>query len=315
MPGPVDQISPGPAPTLSVVVTITDGGATLERCLAALTRQTDPPPLEVLVPYDDTVSGIAHLATRFPTVCFLPMGCVPTRNPASSPAGQHELFDGRRSAGLAAATGALIAIVEDRGAPRPDWANTAARLHAELPHAVIGGGVDNVCHRPLNWAVFLCDFGRYQPPFSAGSRSWITDINVCYKRAAIDATRDLWAPGYHETTVHWALLRAGETLYLSPDLLVDELRADLRLATLLRERVSWGRLFACTRVREQSLGMRLAAVMLVSVLPLLLFSRICRLQFARRAPIGRFILAAPAMLLLLTAGSAGEFLGYLTGDA
>ncbi len=310
-----DQLRPYTAPTLSVIVTITDGGATLERCLTALTVQTDSPLLEVLVPYDDTVCEAASLATRFPTVRFLPMGRVPTRHPISGPAGQHELIDGRRSVGLAAATGLLVAIIEDRGAPRPNWANTAARLHAELPHAVIGGGVENACHRPLNSAVFFCDFGRYQPPFGAGSRNWVTDINVCYKRAAIDATRDLWADRYHETTVHWALMRAGETLYLSPDLLVDQLRANLRLGRLLRERVSWGRLFAYTRVREQSRGVRFAAVVLAPALPLLLFVRLCRLQLARRAPMGRFLLATPAILLLLTAGSAGELIGYATGDA
>ncbi len=301
--------------TLSVIVTITDGGATLERCLRALAAQMDAPALEVLVPYDDTVSEVGALAPQFPTVRFLPMGRVPTRHPTSGPAGQHELFDGRRSVGLAAATGALVAILEDRGAPRPNWASTAVRLHTELPHAVIGGGVENVCHRPLNWAVFFCDFGRYQPPFGAGCRNWVTDVNVCYKRAAVDATRDVWAQRYHETTVHWALMRAGETLYLSPDLLVDELRANLRLGASLRERVSWGRLFAYTRVREQSRAARLAAVVLAPVLPLLLFGRLCRLQLARQAPIGRFLLAAPAILLLLTAGSAGEFLGYVSGEA
>jgi hypothetical protein len=299
---------------LSVVVTIVDGGASLERCLTALAAQVDPPPLDILVPYDDTIAGIAPLAARFPDVRFLPMGRVPTRNSATGPSGQHELFDRRRSVGLAAATGELVAILEDRGAPRPDWARTMQRLHAELPHAVIGGAVDNALDRTLNWALFFCDFARYQPPFAAGPRDYVTDVNVCYKRRALDATCDLWAERYHETTVHWALQRAGEKLYLSPELVVDERREALRLGTLLRERLSWGRLFAYTRAREQPLGTRLAYAALAPLLPLLLFARQLRLQAARRGTPGRFLRAAPAILALLAAWSAGELLGYLTAE-
>jgi hypothetical protein len=310
-----DGSSPRSPLTLSVIVTIVDGGATLERCLAALSAQTDPPPLEILVPYDDTVGGITSMAARFPDVRFLPMGSVETRRQVSGYAGQHELFDRRRSFGLAAAAGGLIAIVEDRGAPRRDWAHSLARLHRELPHAVIGGAVDNDCDQPLHWAVFFCDFGRYQPPFDAGPRDYVTDVNVCYKRSAIDATRDLWAQRYHETTVHWALLNAGETLYLTPEPVVDELRAGLRLAGAVRERVTWGRLFAYTRVRNRSLAMRLGAAALTPLLPFILFARQFRLQLAKRAPFGRYLRAAPAMFLLFVAWSAGEMFGYVTGEA
>lgn len=310
-----DGLSPGTPLTLSVIVTIVDGGATLERCLAALTAQTDPPPLEILVPYDATVGDIASFAPQFPTIRFLPMGRVETRHPVSGYAGQHELFDRRRSFGLAAAAGGLVAIVEDRGAPRPDWTRTLARLHTELPYAVIGGAVENACDRPLHWAVFFCDFGRYQPPFDAGARDYVTDVNVCYKRAAIDATREVWAQRYHETTVHWALLNAGETLYLTPEPVVDELRAGLRLAGAIRERVTWGRLFAYTRVRDRSLAMRLGAAVLTPLLPFILFARQFRLQLAKRAPFGRYLRAAPAMFMLFVAWSAGEMFGYLTGEA
>ena len=47
---------------LSVVVTIVDGGATLERCVEALHQQTGTVPLSVLVPFDNTVGDVAALA-------------------------------------------------------------------------------------------------------------------------------------------------------------------------------------------------------------------------------------------------------------
>ena len=78
---------------LSVVLTIVDGGEALAECLSALTTQLAPPPLDVIVPYDDSVEGIDALAKAFPGVRFLAMGRVPTERPVRTPGGQHELFD------------------------------------------------------------------------------------------------------------------------------------------------------------------------------------------------------------------------------
>ena len=297
---------------LSVLVTVVDGGETLVRCLNALAAQLDGPDLEVIVPWDESLTGMPEIALRFADVRFLAMGRVPTARPAASASGQHELFDRRRAAGLAIATGDLIAILEDRGAPRPDWAKTMAALHDRLPHAVVGGAIENGRDAVLNWAVYFCDFGRYHLPFAPGPRPYVSDVNIGYKRRAIDATADLWRERYHETTVHWALQRAGETLYLTPDLVVDQFRDDLRLGSLLGERFAWGRLFAYTRARETGPARRAVLGVLAPLLPALLFVRHARTQLA--APTrSRFILASPVVLVLLIAWSLGEALGYVTG--
>jgi hypothetical protein len=187
---------------LSVVVTIVDGAPALTDCLEALARQELAPPVEVIVPYDDSVSGIGEVRDRFGSVRFLPMGRIETSRPPESPAGQHELYDRRRSAGLLAATGEVVCILEDRGVPDPDWAAEVARLHEDLPHAVIGGAVECGVDAALNWAVYFCDFGRYQLPLEAGRRPYVTDVNISYKRKALESVRELWRDRYHETTVH-----------------------------------------------------------------------------------------------------------------
>ncbi len=299
--------------SFSVLLTVVDGGAALERCLEGLRAQQDAPPLEILVPYDDTQAAIAQLAPRYPEARFLPLGRVATARDAASAEGQHELFDRRRAAGLAAATGELVAILEDRGVPRPDWARRMATLHAELPHAAIGGAIEHGRTASLNWAVYFCDFGRYQLPFAAGPRPYVSDVNICYKRRALEQTRTLWAERYHETTVHWALLRAGEVLYLSPEVAVDQHRDGLGLGALLGERLGWGRLFAYTRARETGLGKRLVLAALAPVLPFVLFARLFRDRLAKGRNVGAFLRASPAILLLLGSWSAGECLGYLTG--
>lgn len=300
---------------LSIVMTVVDGGATLERCLDAVAAFDDPPPLEVLIPFDDSVAEVDHLSSRYPDFRFLPMGSVSTERPSSSFGGQHELFDRRRAAGLAEATGDLVAILEDRGVPRADWARTAVDLHERLPHAVIGGAVENGVDQLLNWAVYFCDFSRYQAPLEPGPREWVTDVNVVYKRSAIEATRPQWQGRYHETTVHWELMRRGETLYLTPELVVEQRRQNLDLPALLEERREWGRLFAYTRARELDLAKRLVYLGASPLLPSVLLFRHGRTQWAKKRHFRHYVKAAPAVALLLGSWCLGEAEGYLTKKA
>jgi hypothetical protein len=295
---------------LSIIVTVVDGGETLRRCLRALDAQQDAPPLEVIVPFDDSRPEVRRMAGEFPAFTFLDLGAIPTVRSAESAAGQHELFDRRRAAGLRAATGELIGMLEDRGAPRPDWAAVVTRLHAH-PYAVIGGAVENGRDRLLNWAVYFCDFGRYRLPLAAGPAEYVTDVNLCYKRRALAATEPLWRDRYHETTVHWALRRAGETLFLNPEMVVDQFRENLQLRGLLSERFAWGRLFAYTRAREASAAKRGLLAALGPALPFVLFLRQLRLQH-RKGSLRQFAAASPGVFVLLCSWCAGEIVGYIT---
>jgi hypothetical protein len=299
-------------PRISVVVTIVDGGEALQECLAALASQEQAPSLEVVVPYDDSVPEVIAMAAEFASFRFLAMGTVRTERPVATPGGQHELYDRRRAVGLAEAGGEIICILEDRGVPEPRWAAKVASLHERLPHAVIGGAVECGIDATLNWAVYFCDYGRYQLPFEAGPREYVTDVNISYKRQALEKTRPLWESRYHETTVHWQLARSGETLFLTPELVVHQRRRGLRVGSILRERVEWGRLFACTRVREVGGARRLAYAALSPVLPVVLLARHTRMQMDKRIRLGRFLRASPFVALFLAAWSFGELMGYVS---
>jgi hypothetical protein len=198
--------------------------------------------------------------------------------------------------------------------PRRDWARTIIAVHERLPHAVIGGAIQNGRTSVRHWAVFICDFNRYQPPFEPGPRAYVSDVNIGYKRRAIDATAPLWRNRYHETTVHWSLQAAGETLYLTPEFVVDQCRGPLRVSALIGERFAWGRLFAYTRARELGTTKRLALAAMAPLLPLLLLARHARLQLSKRLTFGRFLAASPLILLLLIAWSFGELIGYITAE-
>src|SRR5215208_7078445 len=298
---------------LSVVVTVVDGGAALPRCLTALTSQVHGPSMDVIVPYDSTIESVALLTPAFPAIRFIHTGPLVSQRPPMTAGGQHELIDRRRAVGLAAARGEFVGIVEDRGVPRQDWAATALRLHRELPNLAIGGAVENGRDHWLNWAVFWCDFGRYQLPFEREPRHYLTDVNVVYKRQALERTRDIWHEKYHEPLVHWALERAGETLLLTPELVVDQMRDGLTVTGLLEERLAWGRLFGSLRVHESSAVRRFGLTVMAPLLPAVLFWRMIRDQIRKGAPPGRLFQVGPAALILLSAWAAGEALGYATG--
>ncbi|HEY2805812.1 MAG TPA: hypothetical protein VGI92_08140 [Gemmatimonadales bacterium] len=296
----------------SVVVGIVDGGDQLERCLAALASQAAAPPIEVIVPWDDSIAGIEAFIIRYPGFRFLAMGHVATLHPATSNVGLHELYDKRRAAGLRETTGDLVALLEDRSVPTVEWAHNAVALHARLPNGVIGGAIADGRDTLVGHADYLCDFARYQPPFAGGPREYVSNVNICYKRAALDRTRELWADTYYDLTVHWALQKEGEQLWLAPEMEVRQMRGDgTPLGRVLAERVAWGRRFAVRRVAAAGRGSRLRFALQSPLVPLVLWWRVARDR--RGSDPAVFAAAAPVILLIYGAWGLGELIGYVTG--
>lgn len=300
---------------LSVVVTVVEGEPALSRCLDALAAQTIRTRLDVIVPYDETIAGVAPLSARYPWARFVSMGRLASSS-ALNAFDQHGLYERRRAAGLRAATGGLVAMLEDRGRPQPDWAARMVELHARMPSAAIGGVVGHSGRGALRWALFFCDFGRYQPAMPEGPVEYLSDVNICYKRDALESVRELWQDIYQESTVNWALRRNGHTLHLSPAPVVTEERADAQYWPVMRERMHWARIFAHVRGREAPSRVScLAWAAATPLLPTLLFVRHVRRQLTLGRYLGEFVRAAPATLLLLHCWSFGECIGYVEAAA
>jgi hypothetical protein len=176
-----------PNPVLSVLVVIVSDTteqraavSDLAGCLAALSKQIDAPPMEIIVPHRQDVDGIEALRKEFPQVTFLLVTDLAT----SSRAGSREHHDILRARGLSAAHGDVLGLLEDHGRPDENWCAKVVAAHRK-PYAAIGGAIENGLDRPLNWAVYYCDFGRYQNPLPPGESSCASDANVSYKRAAL----------------------------------------------------------------------------------------------------------------------------------
>lgn len=298
---------------LSIVITVVSGKQATAELLAHLCPQLDFERSEVIVPFDRWSTEIGELAPEFPQVTFHRVQDLGMAESAQVPSHQHRLYDRRRSAGLKLARGQIVAMTEDHAQPADDWVEQIVAAH-EQPYLAIGGAIENGVDAVLNRAVYFCDFGRYGRPFESGPAAYISDVNVAYKREALEATRPIWQDAYRETTVHWAMLSKGQTLYLDDRPVVFQKRRQLTLRKALGERVEWGRVFAETRANELS---RILCILYAAgspLLPPLMLFRGFRNMWRQRLTFGRMISTLPVAFLLLCGWSYGEFFGYCFGE-
>ncbi len=281
-----------------MVVVVLAGGRHLVRCLETLRRRAGVPDAEILVPHDGRLTEVSSLQKQFPEVKFV------------SRAGRRTYAE-LRAAGVKESRGAIVAVTEDQCIPPAEWCANVLRVH-ERRCAAAGGPVEKLePDSALAWAIYLRELGTYMPPMAEGPTHTLTDCNVTYKRAALDAIAGVWAESFHEPQVHAALEAAGEALWMSPALLTMQQRT-LQLGPALAERYEFGRLYGAMRVEKTPFGKRLAMAAASLVLPVLLTARVYATVFGKRRHIGAALRAAPYLIFFATMWGCGEFLGYLT---
>jgi len=297
---------------LSVVITMVGGNVFTQRCLDRLISQIRGRSIEVIVPYDSTATEMASLQQQFPQAIFVDMGVVDTSAPSGTQAAAHELYDCRTAAGLNAARGKILALLQDYGAPAADWCDQVLQAH-DLPYGVIGGAVEHEGQGALNWGVYFLDFGRYQPPLPEQATTYLTDINVSYKREVLESVKELWKDRYKEVTVNWALSKHGVVLWQRPQIIVYQDRGQLSFFDLVIERYSWGRLFGSIRTHEIPWLLRLAYIVGSPAIPIVLLVRMARKVFRGRRSRLHFLRYLPQTLAMTVTWCFGEFIGYVTG--
>jgi hypothetical protein len=310
-------MAPVENPPLSVVVAIvsdTTGHPDtvhLEPCLEALGRQPLASTMEIIVPYHPAVRGITALKGRFPNVHFLEVADLRTYTGGG---GSREHHDELRARGLAVARGKVVALIEDHGIVAPDWSTRLLEAHAG-PFAALGGAIENGVDRPLNWAVYFCDFLRYQNPLPEGETAIVSDANVAYKRTALESIRPIWQEIFHEASVTAALRSRGQKLSLAPAAVLYQHRQGLRVSSALRERFVWGRSYAATRARLAHLPQRVFWAVFAPSLPVLMMARMTLVAWQKRRTMTAFLKALPLTSALAVSWACGEWIGYVTGRA
>ena len=268
--------------------------------------------MELIVPYDRWSPDVADLQGEFSDARFHVIDDLGVAARAQIPAHAHRLYDRRRAVGLALARGRVVALTEDHAVPATDWCRQILAAH-EQPHAVIGGAIENGVDRPLNWAWYYCDFGRYGRPLAAGPVEYVSDVNVAYKRSALESVREVWQEAYHETTVHWTLRSRGAAIVLDPRMVVYQHRPAMRIADAYRERMQWGRVFAETRAATQGPWKRLGYAVATPVLPAVMKMRVLRHMLRQGRTAAQIARTLPLAFLLLTGWALGELSGYVAG--
>lgn len=309
------------SPLLSVVVVIVSDTtdqrqdvAHLAGCLQSLAEQVEAPPMEIIVPYAPPVEGIEDLQRHKPQVVFVPVDDL--RAPVGGGASR-EHHDELRARGLELAKGDLVGLLEDHSRPDPHWSARAVKGHSHeyRDYAGVGGAIENGVDRSLNWAVYFCDFAKYQNPVTDGESAFASDANVIYKRSALDAIRPVWQESFHETAVNWALASRGERLALSCGVVVFQRREHLQLASAIKERFVWGRSYAGTRSRLLGGAKRWVCAAAAPVIPGVLTGRMALGVLRKGRNRGAFLKALPLIGLLTVSWSLGEWLGYVTACA
>ncbi len=266
--------------------------------------------VEIIVPYDRWSLQVSDLSTEFEMVDFH----LSEAEEAKEFDVEHRHYDQRRAAGLRISRGRLVAMTEDHAVPAADWVEKVLEAHKQ-DFLVIGGPILDGSNHPLNSAIYYCDFGRYGLPFESGRVSYVSDVNVAYKREALELTRHLWWAAYHETTVHWALQGLGFELFLDNRPIVTEKRPAVSLYNAFVERTEWGRVFAETRANTVTIEKRAAFALGAVLLPALMFSRVLRHMLRQRISMVKFLRVVPYVLVLLVGWGIGEMEGYITSTS
>jgi GT2 family glycosyltransferase len=203
---PIPQLAPGPK--ISVIVCTYNGSRTIGQCLNGL-AQLDYGDFEVIVVDDGSTDATASIATR-PGVRL-----IRTKNRGLSSA---------RNTGIAAASGQIIAFIDDDAWPDPHWLTYLAESFRSTTYAGVGGpNVPPEDDGPIARAVAHAPGGPIHVLITDREAEHIPGCNMAFRA---DRLREIggFDPQFRiagdDVDLCWRMLDAGWTLGFSPAAMV-----------------------------------------------------------------------------------------------
>jgi glycosyltransferase involved in cell wall biosynthesis len=297
-----DMVHGTAKPALSIVIASVNGYRYIAQCLRSLEKQRAKEHAEVIVAEcsgDDTAHWVAE---EYPHVKVIPI---------STPRSIPEL----RSIGIREAKADIVATAEDHCLFDEHWYAQILKAHQANPQPAIGGAVENGSReRLVDWAAYICEYGKFMLPFAPGSSTDLPGPNVSYKRDILEQTcGDLLDRGVWENVLHGRLLSWGMELRLDPSIVVYHAKT-FGFWEFLTQRYYFGRSYAAVRVATAPRRVRLFFVAISLLLPPLFLWRYARYFVAKRRFIKEVLKTFPLLVLFAVAWSVGEFFGYAFGD-
>lgn len=287
------------ASKVSVVIACVNGLPSIGECLTALDHQQDVVDYEVVVANCCHDGTIEHITTHFPDVELL----------------NYEKRKGipqLRADGIEAASGDIIAIIEDHCMVPDDWIATIAEAH-DSEYGAIGGAVENgSVDRLIDWAVYLCEYSDMMLPILEGETDGIAGNNAAYKREALESVDDETLQNCWEYFIHREMREAGVRFRSLPDLVVSH-KKEFGFLYFLAQRFYYSRSFAGMRRQEIDPPRRLLYALASPFLTPLMLYRVARQVLRKQRYVGTFIKALPFLLPFMISYAVGEGVGYLLG--
>jgi GT2 family glycosyltransferase len=216
-----------PRPRISVVVCSHDGERTIRDCCEGL-RALDYPDFEVIVVDDGSRDGTAAVAEEY--------GWRVIRTP-------HRGLSAARNTGLAAATGEIVAYLDDDARPDPDWLSHLAEGFARSAHVGIGGpNLTPPADGPVAQCVARSPGNPTHVLLTDEEAEHLPGCNMAFRRPALLAVGGFdprFRSAGDDVDVCWRLRELGWTLGFSPAAMVWHHRR-ASVAAYLRQQRGYG---------------------------------------------------------------------------
>ena len=197
-----------PLPRISVIVCTYNGARTLRNCLAKL-QKLSYPDYEVIVVNDGSRDDSAAIAKEFP------VRLISTDNQGLSAA---------RNTGLAAATGEIVAYLDDDAYPDPHWLAYLGATFRNSSHAAVGGpNLAPPGDGPIAEAVLNAPGGPVHVLLSDTQAEHIPGCNFAVRKsclAAIGGFDPQFSVAGDDVDVCWRLQQRGWTIGFNPAAMV-----------------------------------------------------------------------------------------------
>ncbi len=300
--GPRESGRSGREISMSLIVVSPGNFANIRLTVSYLAEQTIRDSLELVIvaPSKEELGLIDSEVASFHSVQVIEAGEIIFRGKASA-------------AGVRAAKGPILAMVENHVFPAPTWAEALVAAH-EGPWAGICPQVDIFNPKTAySRAERFIDYGNWIAHDDAGEIDHLPWHNSSFKRDLLmqysSELESLLEPEEH---LQNRLRGAGHRFYIEPRARIlhvsDSSARNAHKAMFLR-----GRGFAAERSQDWSLVRRLLYVFASPLFPLarLVYLRANYRRFSRRHPVVPLI---PAIFALLVTIAVGECAGYLFGE-
>ncbi len=215
-------------PRISVAVCSHNGGHTIRECLEGLTR-LEYPDFEVILVDDGSTDDTATIAREFP------IKLIQTEQRGLSNA---------RNIAFRAATGEIVAYIDDDAFPDPHWLHYLALTFRHSQHAAVGG--PNIPPRSdgnIAYCVAHAPGGPTHVLLSDRVAEHIPGVNMAFRKNSLEALggfdEQFWTAG-DDVDMCWRLQQKGWTIGFSPAAVVWHHRRN-SVRTFWRQQRGYGK--------------------------------------------------------------------------